>query len=114
MSYLATFTAIVSALRADMDSGYGMSGGNETYATWDAYIGAMLGLWTHDPVVSALLAPMTEAERWQFGQENCCDHEGSALAAMLDSECIVCGTPIGDHDAAQHYSCDCVRETGDY
>lgn len=111
MSYLAVFQQITSALHAEMASGYCMSGGEETYGTWDAYLGSLLGLWTHCPMMSAILAPMTEADRWQFAGENCDDESGYSLAAMLDSECSVCGTAIGDHDAAQHYSCDAVRDT---
>lgn len=85
MHYLTMFVAVESALRDDQDSNYSMSGGEETYATWDAYLGAMLGLWTHDPATWALLAPLTEAERWQFAGENCSTEEGFRIANMLDA-----------------------------
>lgn len=112
MSYLVVFQQVASALYAEMASGYCMSGGEETYGTWDTYLGAMLGLWTHCPATWALLAPMSEGERWQFAGENCDDAEGYRLAAMLDSECRVCGTPMGDHDEPQEYSCSAVIESG--
>ena len=108
MSYLDTFLKIVAALRADMASGFAMSGDDETFATWDAYLGAMLGLWSHCPTMSAILAPMTEGERWDFAGENCDDDAGYSLAAMLDSECRICGSIMGDHDESQEYSCSGV------
>lgn len=65
MSHLNSFEKIVAALAADVASGYSMSGGEDTFRTWDAMLVMMLSLWiAADPITRAILEPMTEAQRW--------------------------------------------------
>lgn len=83
MSYLVRLDSIYETLRADMASGYCMSGGEETFASWDAMLTITLELWAQDPVMAGQL-PELNPERWTFAGENCDYDYSAAIAKRLD------------------------------
>ncbi len=85
MTHLETVLATFAALSDDMASGCCMSGGEETYTTWDAAITLQLDLWQHDATLAAEMIGMTVAEQWQFVGENLDCESCERIAAKLDS-----------------------------
>lgn len=112
MSYLARLNAILTTFHAVDSSAF--TGQEEEFAPWDAMIAITLELWDRDPALSAAMAGMTVAERYAFAGENCDDETSQIIAARLDSECCVCGSPMGEHEAAQQFSCDAVYASGNW
>ncbi len=84
MNNLRTVRNIFSALDAEMASGFSMSGGEETFATWDAAVTLQLDLWKHDPSLSAEMVGMNPAEQWQFIGENLDQASCERIASELD------------------------------
>lgn len=119
MSYLDRLSIVLAAwdLQVALDTDSDDPG---HWEAWDAALAITVELYDAVGGVDTIKVygkpwcDMSAAEKLQVAGESWDSDENYSMAAKLDSECCVCGGTMGDHDAAQQFSCDAVYASGDW